>query len=482
VDTGDSMKAFFDPTSVAVVGASRAAGKGGNTIVANMLEFGFGGRIYPVNPSAGEILGLQAYPSLAELPDAPDLVVAVLPRLQTAELMKDCAAAHVGSVIIPAAGFSDAGDEGRRLQDDVMGIASSAGIRVMGPNSIGTVNTGAGLATSIVTLERLKEGGVSIFGQTGMFASGIARWINTSEHFGIRKIACLGNKADIDENDLLEHLADDPGTRVIGAYTEGVRDGERFARALARAAAAKPVLLMKSGRTETGRRARESHTGALAGSEQVYAGVIEQSGAIRVDDFEEMFDCAKAFEWLPAPRGNRVGVISITGVGCVLSADASAVHGLVMPPIADSTVEAMRGALPEWAPVSNPADIWAGIESSGAEATYRAVASAIADDPSVDSLLLIFTLIPESRLDVAALFDEIRSAHPEKPAVAALMAGEATMHVEWKEALESAGVPAYTSPERALRALGALCSYAKRTDPLNPPEVHQTTTHHRRKT
>ena len=155
-------------------------------------------------------------------------------------------------------------------------------------------------------------------------------------------------------------------------------------------------------------------------------------------------------------------MVSITGVGCVLSADASATHGLVMPPLSDSTVAAMRAALPEWAPASNPADIWAGIESAGAEATYRAVARAIADDQSIDSMLLIFTLIPESSLDVAALFDELRRAHPEKPMVAALMAGEAAMHVRWKEALESSGVPAYTSPERALRALGALCKYAKR--------------------
>ena len=459
MDVSDPMKSFFAPSSVAVVGASRTAGKGGNTIVANMIEFGFGGPIYPVNPSAGEILGLTAYASLAELPRVPDLVVAVLPRMQTSDLMKECAAAGVRSVIIPAAGFSDAGDEGRQLEADAMSIASGAGMRVMGPNSIGTVNTACGLATSIVTLERLKQGGVSIFGQTGMFASGIARWINTSEHFGISKIACLGNKADIDECDLLEHLADDRGTRVIGAYTEGVRDGARFARALRRAASAKPVLIMKSGRTETGRRAIESHTGALAGSESVYAGIIDQSGAIRVADFEEMFDCAKAFEWLGAPAGNRVGVVSITGVGCVLSADASDAHGLVMPTLQDSTVAAMRRALPEWAPAANPADIWAGIESAGAGATYRAAAAAIADDPSIDSLLLIFTLIPESSLDVAALFGELRQAHPEKPMVAALMAGEAAMHIQWKKALESAGVPAYTSPERALRAIGALWKY-----------------------
>jgi|BarGraNGADG00312_2_1021985.scaffolds.fasta_scaffold00302_6 acyl-CoA synthetase (NDP forming) len=453
------LKDFFEPSSVAVVGASRTPGKGGHTIVANMLEFGFTGDIYPVNPSAGEILGLRVYPSLSDLPAAPDLVVAVLPRAQTADLVKECASAGVKSVIIPAAGFSDAGEEGRRLENDIMKIAAPAGMRVMGPNSIGTINTGSGLATSIVTLDRLRAGGMSVFGQTGMFASGIARWINTSEYFGIRKIACLGNKADIDENDLLAHLADDDGTKVVGMYTEGARDGARFLSVLRSAASKKPVLVLKSGRSETGRHAIASHTGALAGSESVYSGVIEQAGALRVDDFEEMFDCAKAFEWLPLPRGNRVGIVSITGVGCVLSADAAGKYGLEIPALQPETVERMREALPEWAPATNPADVWAGIESGGAEATYNKVAPALAADPSIDMLVAIFTLIPESSLDAAGLFSSLKSAHPDMPLAAVLMAGEADMHVAWKRSIEGIGVPAYSSPERALRALGTMYKY-----------------------
>ncbi|MHB8895524.1 MAG: acetate--CoA ligase family protein [Candidatus Geothermincolia bacterium] len=457
----NNLKDFFEPGSVAVVGASRAAGKGGNTILANILEFGFGGRIYPINPSAGEILGLRVYPTLADLPGPPDLVIAVLPRAQTVELMAECASAGVRSVIIPAAGFSDAGEEGRRLERDVMEVAREAKMRVMGPNSIGTVNTGSGLATSIVTLDRLKPGGISVFGQTGMFASGIARWINTSEHFGIRKIACLGNKGDIDENDLLEHLAADPGTRVVGMYTEGVRDGARFSSVLKRASSSKPVLILKSGRSETGRRAIASHTGAMAGSESIYSGAIEQAGALRVEDFDEMFDCAKAFDALPLPRGNRVGIVSITGVGCVLSADAAGRYGLELPELQPGTVARMREVLPEWAPAANPADVWAGIEGGGAEATYNGVAPALARDPSIDMLVAIFTLIPESSLDAAGMFASLRQEFPEMPMAAVLMAGEAEMHLEWKRSIEGAGVPTYTSPERAMRALGAMAKYAR---------------------
>ncbi|MFH1151173.1 MAG: CoA-binding protein [Actinomycetota bacterium] len=451
-----ALEKFFCPGSVAVVGASRTPGKAGHTIVRNILEFGFRGDIYPVNPGCEEILGLRSYASIGDLPGPVDLAIGVLPRRQTLDLIDECAHAGVRSLIIPAAGFSDVGDEGRELEREVMAAARAAGIRVMGPNSIGTVCTGCGIATPIVTLDRMRPGGVSLFGQTGMLASGFARWIQTSEWFGINKIACLGNKADLDENDMLEYLAADDTTRVIGFYTEGVSDGRRFAEALRTAAGAKPVLVLKSGRTAGGRKAIASHTGALAGSDEVYSGLIEQCGARRVADFEELFDCAKALEWQPLPAGDGVGIVSITGLGCVLAADTASRYGLRFPAPAPRTVEAMRGALPDWVPASNPADIWAAIEARGPKEAYGLVASALADDPGVHSLIAIFTLIPESSLDVMELFGPLAESHPEKPLAAVLMSGDALMYAEWKRTLEGNGIPAYHSPERALRALGTM--------------------------
>ncbi|MBM3957921.1 MAG: hypothetical protein FJ313_07705, partial [Gemmatimonadetes bacterium] len=335
---------------------------------------------------------------------------------------------------------------------------------LMGPNSIGTVCTGSGLATSIVSLDRMRPGGVSLFGQTGMFASGIARWIQTEERFGVAKIACLGNKAGVDETDMLEYLGADGETRVIGLYTEGVRDGRGFAYALSRAAASKPVLVLKSGRTGTGRRAITGHTGAMAGEDAVFDGALRQARARRVSDFEEMFDLAKAFELCPLPAGGGLGVVSITGLGCVLSADAADAAGLEMARPSASAVSAMREALPEWAPAANPADIWAAIEYGGAERGYGTAARALASDPGVHSLVVIFTLIPESRIDAAGLFEGLRRAHPEKPLAAVLMAGEAGMRLDWKLELEEAGVPTYPGPERAVRALAALWDYARGGD------------------
>ncbi len=456
------LEAFFNPGSVAVVGASRTPGKAGHTVLANILEFGFEGDVFPVNPAVEEVQGVRAYASLGELPETPDVVVAVLPREQTKALMEDCARASVKRVIIPAAGFSDVGEVGRRLENAVIEVARGAGIRVMGPNSIGTVSTTGRFSTSIVTLDRMRPGPLSLFGQTGMFSSGIARWINTVEHFGVSKIACLGNKADIDENDLLEYLGDDDETRVIGVYTEGVRDGARFAEILGRVSSEKPVLLLKSGQTEMGRRAIASHTGALAGIDGIYSGLIEQTGAVRVADFEEMLDCARAFAMQPLPRGNRVGVVSITGVGCVLSADAAGRFGLEFPQFEAGTVEAVREGLPDWIPVTNPADIWAGIEQKGPEKAYGAGMRAVAADPAIDSVVAIFTVIPESDMDIGSLFESLREAYPEKTISAVLMAGDATMYARWKGALEGSGFPTYASPARCLRALGAMWRFASR--------------------
>lgn len=454
-----TLEKFFYPDSVAVVGASRTPGKAGHIVLANILEFGFGGPVYPVNPGAGEILGVPAYDSLDALPTVPDLVIAVLPREHTEALMRQCAALGVKHVIIPAAGFSDVGPEGRRLEEAVMAVAREAGITVMGPNSIGTVCPSSGLATSIVSLDRMRSGGVALYGQTGMFASGVARWIDTSERFGISKIACLGNKAGVDETDVLEYLGSDAETSVIGVYTEGVRDGRRFASVLGSVAARKPVLLLKSGRTEQGRKAIASHTGALAGADEIFAGLVRQTGAIRVGDFEELLDCAKAFGMQPLPAGNGVGVVSITGLGCVLSADCAGRFGLALPQPGEQTLKRMGEALPSWVPASNPADIWAAIEARGADAGYGSVAGSLADDPAVHALVAIFTVIPESSLDVVAFFGGLQQAHPEKPLAAVLMTGDADIRSRWKRSLAEIGVPSYPTPERAMRALGAMWQY-----------------------
>lgn len=439
-----------------MAGASRNEWKSGHRVLANIIEAGFEGGLYPVNPGAGEILGVRAYPGLARLPETPELVVAVLPRAQTRDLMLECAGAGVRNIIIPAAGFSDVGEEGRRLEEGVMEVARGAGIRVMGPNSIGTISPSAGLATSIVSLDRMSPGTVALFGQSGLFSSGIARWINSGEKYGVSRIACLGNKADVDEIDMLEYLRRDPETRVICAYTEGVTDGRGFAEALKRAAVEKPVMVLKSGGTEQGGNAVASHTGSLSGSDEIFDGMLSQSGAVRVADFEDMLDCAKAFAMLPRPAGKGVGVVSITGAGCVLSADAAGRLGLPLPQPSERFARRMSEVAPDWVPYRNPADIWAAIEAKGPERSFSQACDAMLEESGIDALVVIFTVIPESAMDAAAMFASLKEQYPGKALVSVLMAGDADMLARWKRSIEGAGVPAYPSPARALRSLGAL--------------------------
>lgn len=439
-----------------MVGASRTEWKSGYRVLANIIEAGFEGGLYPVNPGAGEILGVRAYPDLARLPRTPDLVIAVLPRAQTRDLMLECAGAGVRHVIIPAAGFSDVGKEGRRLEEGVMEVARGAGIRVMGPNSIGTVSPSAGLATSIVSLDRMRPGTVALFGQSGLFSSGIARWINSGETFGVSRIACLGNKADVDEIDMLEYLRLDPETRVICTYTEGVTDGRGFAEALGRAAAEKPVLVLKSGGTSQGRNAVASHTGSLSGSDEIFDGMLRQYGGVRVEDFEEMLDCAKAFAMLPRPAGNGIGVVSITGAGCVLSADAAGRLGLALPQPSERFARRMSEVAPDWVPYRNPADIWAAIEAKGPERSFSLASAAMLEEGGIDALVVIFTVIPESEMDAATMFASLKERYPGRAIVSVLMAGDAQMLASWRSSIEGVGVPAYPSPARALKSLGAL--------------------------
>ncbi|HQP30645.1 MAG TPA: acetate--CoA ligase family protein, partial [Deltaproteobacteria bacterium] len=306
---------FFHPRSLALIGASRSHGKGGNIILRNLMRAGFQGALYPINPSGHDILGMRSYQRVSEVPGPVDLAMIVIPKTAVAEALADCAAKGVPAVILSTGGYADIGETGAREQAALMSLARKASIRVMGPNSIGTIHPRLGLATSIVGLEPIATGGVSLIGQSGVFSSGWGRWIADAKPFGISKVACIGNKGDINESDLLEYLAQDRETTVIGMYLEGVVEGARFIRAASKASRSKPVVVVKSGHTAAGAAAIASHTGSLAGSDAVFDAVCRRTGLVRVHDSEAFFDTLSAFESLPLPKSNRLGVLSITGMG-----------------------------------------------------------------------------------------------------------------------------------------------------------------------
>ncbi len=452
---------FFNPGSIALIGASKTPGKGGNIILRNLLKAGFQGRIYPINPGADEILGMKAYARVSEVPDPVDLAMFVIPKAAVPEALKDCAVKGVRNIILSTGGYSDAGESGLAEQKELARHARATGLRLMGPNSIGIINPGAGLATSIVGLERIRPGGVSLIGQSGVFSSGWGRWIADYGPFGIAKVACIGNKADINESDLLEYLAGDDQTATIGMYLEGVVDGGRFIRAAASACSKKPVVVAKSGRSEAGAAAVASHTGSLACSDVVFEAVCRRTGLVRVRDSEAFFDTLSAFESLPLPRGNRMGVLSITGMGCVVSTDAAEDLGIEIPPLKPATLSKLRQVIPAWAPVRNPVDVWSAVEQHGSKKTMSHIAASLLEQQDIDALLMIFVLMPESIFDISEAFADIIKAHPHKPVFVSYYGGTRKEMLHIHEGFLRLGVPAYPTPERALYAFSRMVEYAR---------------------
>jgi len=459
------IHSFFSPRSVAVVGASTTTVKGGNNIISNLKTFGYKGDIYPVNPSGGLIEGLPCYPTVADCPAPPDVVILAVPYHQVRKVMEDVAQAGSRNIIAVAGGFSDAGPEGRRLEEALLDFCRQHRIRLMGPNSIGTLDSNSGFCTAIVKISPVKPSGVSIFGQTGTLSTGFVLEELSIRERGFSKVACLGNKADIDESDLLEYLAADPDTRCIGIYMESVRDGGRFIRAARSAAGAKPVVILKAGRTEAGARTAASHTGALAGTDAVYDAVFRQTGLQRVDTFAEFYDTLRGFDLCPLPAGKRIGIVSMTGVGCVLAADACDTFGMELAPISGETQAGLKALVPEWAPVSNPADIWSTIEQRGPFDAFQKMCDIMIRDTRVDILLVITVLVDEGTFDAPRALEPLKTSHPGKPILAAYVGGHQRNIRTFQTGLESIGIPVYSCPEAAVKTASCLYQRTKRGRP-----------------
>jgi acyl-CoA synthetase (NDP forming) len=446
---------FFEARSVAVVGASEASRKAGNVILRNLLRLGFAGRIHPVNPGTERVLGLPCAPSVEAIGEPVDLVVAAIPREAIAPLLEDCGRAGARSLIVATAGFADGGPEGAALEKRLATRAAELGIRLMGPNSIGTVNVPTGLVTSLAGIERPPAGGTAFAGSTGLFSSAFPRWMAAAKRQGAACFASLGNKADIDEADLLEYFAVRPDVTGVALYLEGIRDGRRLYEAIGETARRKPVTVLKSGRTPLGKTAAASHTGALAADDRLVDAALRQAGAVRVDDFGMLFDQARGFERLVRPSGRRLGVVSITGVGCVLAADACGACGLELPPLGPETLERIRRVAPPWAPIGNPVDMWSTIERAGPGEAYRELAAAVIEDDAVDALLMVFISIPESWFDPADVFGDLRARRPGKPVLAAVFGDEPAFD-PFRQGLETLGIPVFDEPARAVRVLAGV--------------------------
>ena len=455
-----SVKVFFEPESVAIVGASNTPGKFGYFLLKNLMDMGFKGRIYPVNPNLEATLGLKAFPTVNSIPFEVDLSVIIVPAVHVPEIMRDCAKKHVKGVVICSSGFRELGSEGARREQEIAGIARESGMRVVGPNTTGILNTANNFTTTFIPIPKPKRGPVAFIAQTGLFAAATLYWIVSTQNFGLSKVAGLGNKCDVDDSDILDYLAEDEETKVIAIYMEGIDKGRRFLETAERVSKAKPLVILKAGKSEVGMKAASSHTGSLSVNDRVFDAVCKRARIIRVENLEELVDVVKAFAYLPIPRGNRVAIISFTGAGGVMSADSCSRYGLSVTDLSENTLTRLQSNLPSWGRAGNPIDAEPLFERVGAESSIRLSLEAALEDDRVDCVSLVLVSMPVFGFDISGLISEFKLRYPEKPIVVHIIGLKESVDSHTRK-LEEIGVPVYPSIERGIAALSALYRYGQ---------------------
>ncbi len=442
----DSLKYFFDPSSVVVIGASGTAGKAGYEVLVNMQANGYAGRIFPVNPSGGEILGLHVYRSLQEIPEPADLAVFIVPAEHTIGPLRECAAKGVRAAVISSGGFAEVGDEGARMQEEILTVARSAGMRIMGPNTIGLVSTPASFATTFYPLGKIRRGPISYIAQTGVFAGLELQWILTAENFGVARMAGLGNKIDVDDAEVLEYLSQDPETKAVLMYVEGFRNARRFLEVARKVTKKKPVIVFKGGRTKAGAARAMSHTASLAGNDAIMDGAFRQAGIARLRRYSDLIDIAKAIAFQPLPRGRRIASVAQSGGLGVVVADACEAAGLQMASLSPRTVEKLREISASWVTISNPVDMTPIVWRLGPAEAYRTVLETLFQDEGVDVLAPILLASPRIRAEQYSFVPELAARYSEK-SIYVSFTGEKQSFDSARSFLETHSIPVFASVE-----------------------------------
>ncbi|MBE0534459.1 MAG: acetate--CoA ligase family protein [Phycisphaerae bacterium] len=446
-----SLESFFNPASVAIVGASRRPGKVGREILVNIVRGGYPGKIFPINPGVDSIDGLKCYPDLTSIGEVPELVLIIVPAETVADVMRQCARIGSKSVVIITAGFKEVGAAGSQLEQEVLRIAHGAGIRVIGPNCLGIIDTVHKLNASFAG-DLPGTGAIGYVSQSGALLAAILDMAN-AVGIGFSTLVSIGNKADMDELDIMQYLADCPETKVIAGYLENISDGNQFVREAEIISHAKPVLLMKSGATGAGARAASSHTGSLAGSETAYECVFERAGIIRCNSIKTQFDFAQAFATQPLPEGDSVVVITNAGGPGIMAADAIESQGLTFAKLSEETVQKLAAKLPAAANVNNPVDV---LGDALAE-RYELALEIVMADKNVSAILVLLT--PQAMTEVAATAEAIvkEAKNHNKPVFACFLGAE---KVEpGLKVLRRGQIPQYDSPESAVAAIKAMSDY-----------------------
>lgn len=443
---------LFNPQSVAVIGAAREEGKLGYGVLSNIIRYGFKGKVYPINPKATEVQGLACYPSVLAVPESIDLAVIVVPAKAVAGALEECGQKGVKAAIIITAGFRETGGEGLRMERELQAIAKRHGIRLVGPNCLGIIDTIIPLNASFATGMPV-QGRMAFMSQSGALCTSVLDWAR-GEGVGFSRFVSLGNKADLNEIDFLEAWGQDEQTRVILGYLEGISDGPRFIRTAQKVTrAGTPVIAIKSGTTSAGSRAVSSHTGTLAGAEAAYEAAFRQSGLLRARSVEDLFDFAVAFARQPLLQGDRIALVTNAGGLGIMATDACERAGLRMATLQPETVEVLRTNLPAACNVYNPIDVlgdaMADRYALGLEAAFK--------DPGVDGILCLLSPQLMTRpVEIAHALGEVKARY-DKPLLACFM-GDVSVR-DGISALWEHRIPNYKFPERAIAAFKAMSDY-----------------------
>lgn len=449
------MDYFFEPRSVAVIGASRNPKKIGHVILRNFIEGGFRGKVYPINPKAEEMFGMRCYPSVMKVQGNVELGVVSVPAPLVPKVLDECGRKGVKAVIIISGGFGEVGN--KELEEDCLKIIRRYRMRVVGPNCVGVVDPSSQVDTFFLPrykLERPKEGSVAFISQSGALGSVVLDWM-AMKGYKISKFVSYGNAIDVDEADLIEYLSEDEKTNVICCYFEGLRHGRKFFETLKKVSRKKPVIILKGGTTQEGGHAASSHTGSLAGSREVHDAAFRQAGGIQAQSLEELFDFARVLANQPRPKGKRVQVITDGGGFGVLTTDWIVGNKLELASMDKKSVAELRKRFPPYVVIKNPLDL----TGDATVERYRLAMDAAIRDPNVDMIAVIALFqIPTLTADITDVISAA-AGRSTKPLIVIASGGRFTEVL--KKTLEDSGVPTFSYPESAVKALWALHEFGK---------------------
>lgn len=446
-----NLTKLFYPRGIAIVGASREPNKIGSIVLRNLIEAGYQGKIYPINPNATEIMGLKAYPRISDIKEPVDVVIISVPAQKVPDVIDDAGKAGVSFAVVIASGFKEVGNV--ELEQEVVNRAKKYGIRVVGPNVFGYVYTPSKINTTFGPKDII-PGNVAFISQSG--ALGVALMgTAVMERLGISAIISVGNKADLDDADFIEFLGDDPNTNVILIYMEGISEGQRFMEVASKVSLKKPIIVIKSGRSEAGARAAASHTGSLAGNYTIYKTAFKQTGILLAETIEQAFDWAKALTWNPLPKGDNVVVITNGGGAGVQATDTLSDYGITLRRPSDTLTVNLKQILPPFASLGNPIDL-TGLATD--EWYYHAMLLAL-EDERVDAVVTIYCSTGMTNaMEVAkAIKDAVNDAKVKKPITVAMIGGE--RENEALRELTRSNIATYPTPERASAAMGGIYRY-----------------------